>query len=51
MQKPQEIRHFVKRAVQNPVQSLQISGDSSKGVTETVTSSDHDEVLDQHNKN
>ena len=28
-----------------------ISGDSEKGVTETVTSSEHDEVLDQLNKN
>lgn len=28
-----------------------ISGDSEKGVTETVTSSEHDEVLDQLNEN
>ena len=28
-----------------------ISGDSEKGVTETVTSSEHDEVLDQLNQN
>ena len=28
-----------------------ISGDSQKGVTETVTSSLHDEVLDQLNEN